>query len=705
MRTTIRLLGVLLIAVGVLWLGSGAPVAQQPSPAPGLKATLSIHATTLAELRTWDAFVTGESRAGTLRLRSAVQDPLLPTRTLERYDQFYEGLRVWGRDVVRDSERGVPISVFGLLAQDLSLSVVAKLNEAAAVEALQRRGGSDAVLMTTPELVVLPLDSGEYRLAYNAVVSAKEDVVRLFIDAQTGAELMRYSEIQRQQPAVGTGTGVLGDTKKLSVENRSGTYFAFDRHRPPTIETFDMRGNLARTKALFSGQLPYLTSDLATNVDNIWTDVAVVDAHVHVSWTYDYYFKRFGRNGLDGRNGPIDIVVNAVSQQGALSLSSSDLNYALNASWCGVCGPGRRGRMFFGSGIPAGVSLVANGRNYTYFSGALDIAAHELTHAVTEATSSLIYRNESGSLNEAFSDMMGKSVEFYYHPLGSGVGQADYVIGKDISRAVRAGSLNGERSMANPALYGDPDHYSKYKHLPNDSAGDNGGVHTNSGIPNHVFYLAIEGGTNRSSGLSVQGVGAANREQIEKVFYRAFTLLMPASSLFVTARTATIQSSRDLYGPGGIVERAVTQAWDAVGVIDSASVGTFTGSVPVGRSVQAIITMPSSGFYSANLTWGSLANNDLDFYVTPVNCLPLTPSGVHASCILSSSESEDAFESVGVPVRAGEQYWLTVNNFRGGSTAFTVRHWISPVAGSSSSSSLVAPQATPFVGYEIGPIK
>jgi thermolysin len=281
-----------------------------------------------------------------------------------------------------------------------------------------------------------------------------------------------------------------------------------------------------------------------------------------VSWTYDYYYKRFGRSGLDGRNGPINITVNAVSQQGALSLASADINYALNASWCGVCGPGRQGRIFFGNGIPSGFFYTANGNNYTYFSGALDIAAHELTHAVTEATSNLIYRNESGALNEAFSDMMGKSVEFFYHPSGSGVGQADYVLGKDISRAARTGSLNGIRSMANPALYDDPDHYSRRY----TGTSDSGGVHTNSGIANHAFYLAIEGGTNRTSGLTVQGVGAANREQIEKVFYRAFTLLMPANSTFATARAATVQAARDLYGIGGTVERSVTQAWSAVGV-------------------------------------------------------------------------------------------------------------------------------------------
>ena len=111
-------------------------------------------------------------------------------------------------------------------------------------------------------------------------------------------------------------------------------------------------------------------------------------------------------------------------------------------------------------------------------------------------------------------------------------------------------------------MFGDPDHYARRF----TGEEDDGGVHINSGIPNQAFYLAIEGGTNRTSGLAVQGVGAANREQIEKVFYRAFVFLMPPNATFATARAATIQAARDLYGAGSAPERAVTQAWTAVGV-------------------------------------------------------------------------------------------------------------------------------------------
>jgi thermolysin len=155
--------------------------------------------------------------------------------------------------------------------------------------------------------------------------------------------------------------------------------------------------------------------------------------------------------------------------------------------------------------------------------------------------------------------MMGTSAEFFYRSAGTGTLVADYLIGADV---IRGPSLNGIRSMANPSLFGDPDHYSR-RFL---GASDAGGVHTNAGISNNAFYLAIEGGTNRTSGLSVQGVGGENREQIERVFYRAFAFLLPSGATFSLARATTIQAARDLYGIGSGAERAVTQAWTAVGV-------------------------------------------------------------------------------------------------------------------------------------------
>jgi len=419
----------------------------------------------------------------------------------------------------------------------------------------------DGVLLADIELVIVRSDDGEYRLAYTSVGASQATVVRIFIDASSGMELSRYSEIQTQA-RVGTGTGVKGDEKKLSVVFEAGAYFTDDGLRPPALGTFDMRGNTARSLSVIDGATLF-ASDRASDTDNRWADPGVVDAHAHVGWIYDYYFKRHGRRGLDNRDRPLVGVINAVTPQAALSLPNSLRVLIDNAFWCGACGPRGIGLMYFGSGVPPTFFDVSTGQNVTALAGSLDIVAHELTHGVTDSTSRLAYVGESGALNEAFSDMMGTSVEFFYEPTGTGRGRADYLIAEDSFRALRSGSIDGIRSMSAPGSFGQPDHYSR-RYLGSE---DDGGVHINSGIPNNAFYLAIEGGTNRTSGLAVQGVGAANREQIEKVFYRAFVFLLPSNATFSTARSATIQAARDLYGAGSAPERAVTQAWTAVGVL------------------------------------------------------------------------------------------------------------------------------------------
>jgi Zn-dependent metalloprotease len=176
--------------------------------------------------------------------------------------------------------------------------------------------------------------------------------------------------------------------------------------------------------------------------------------------------------------------------------------------------------------------------------------------AVACYSSNLIYRNESGALAEAFADVMAAAVEPVARRTASSLANADCLAREDDV------SGTGLRSFETPTVSGRPDHYSHR----DTGAADNGGVHANSSVASHAYYLAIEGGSNRTSGLSVAGVGRANRGQIEKVFSRAFAYLLPSSATFAMARAATIQAARDLYGTGSAAERAVTQAWTAVGV-------------------------------------------------------------------------------------------------------------------------------------------
>ena len=207
--------------------------------------------------------------------------------------------------------------------------------------------------------------------------------------------------------------------------------------------------------------------------------------------------------------------------------------------------------------------------------------------------------SHGGAINEAVSDMFGTSVEFFYQPVGSGPLKADYEAGEDIA------GFGPIRSSSNPAsigirhdsgTMGYPDHVSKMLNyvlivtggtatsptsVDYSSVGfsngsfvfffanggsDSGGVHLNSTVLSHAFYLAIEGGRNATSGVSVTGVGAANRTQIEKVFFRAETQLMPNNANLQTAAAVVIQAAVDLYGAGSAATQAVTQAMTAVGL-------------------------------------------------------------------------------------------------------------------------------------------
>src|SRR6187402_1217837 len=164
--------------------------AQQPS-------SLRFNATTVTDLRTWDQFVSAQERAGGLRVTQVGQDPSLPSRTVERLQQYYQGVPVWGAEVVRDLDGGVPVSIFGDISAQLNLNMAPALTADDARQTFLASTAS-ATLLRPVNLVVFRLQSGESRLAYMSVVAGTNQVFRIFIDAASGAELQRYSLLQRQ---------------------------------------------------------------------------------------------------------------------------------------------------------------------------------------------------------------------------------------------------------------------------------------------------------------------------------------------------------------------------------------------------------------------------------------------------------------------------------------------------------------------------
>ena len=507
--------------------------------------SLRVTAASGSALAEWSARVDGLLAARQLITRTVREDTMLAGRRHERLTQLHGGVPVFGGELARQSDAVGTLTVFGTLYEGIDVSTEPRLRARDAAARIETLGGHPVGRRGGPELVVLPLGDG-YRLAWRvrAFFEKTLELRQVFLDAATGDTLLEYDDLQRQEAAI--GTGVLGDQKKLSVTSSSGAYTTADRLRPPLISTYDFGFNVNRLIAFLDSNDPVgnLTSaDLGRDSDNVWTDGAVVDAHAYAGLTYDYYYARHGRRGLDDANVPMHSITHAIRREDFASYSTDTVgSFFANAFYYGD------GIMYYGDGLPPSATFF--GQHVNYLAGALDVVAHELTHGVTDYSSGLIYQGESGALNEAFSDMMGTAVEFEFEP-----SKADYLLGEDVF------TPGGLRSMQNPQAFGDPDHYS----IRYTGTGDNGGVHINSGIANNAYYLAIEGGTHRL-GATVQGVGGANRGQIERVFYRAFTAFLTPRATFSQARAATIQAARELYPSSPAVEAAVTQAWNAVGV-------------------------------------------------------------------------------------------------------------------------------------------
>ena len=474
-------------------------------------------------------------RAGRLVAARSQRDGQIPGRSHERLNQYHEGVRVFGGQLVWQKEGGLVLSVTGSLYDGIDVDTRPSLSaDAAAQKALAGAPLANLHRVVGPiELVVLPL-ADRYVLAYYLHLRGRDRLDAVFVDAGNGATVLSYDD-RRSQSVIGLGVGTWSDEKKMSVEARAGTNRAVDVLRPFGIRTYDVGFDF------LSWYFYQADSDefLATDADNEWRDGAVVDAHAYSGYTYDYYFKRHGRNGLDDAGLVAINYVHFLPQSEAYNNAFFD---SVDVS------------MNYGDG---------DGETFSFFSSSLEVVAHELTHGVTNFTSDLIYLNESGALNEAFSDIMGTAVEWAFEPPGRGRQRADWVGGEDLF--IDFGRYF--RSYENPRAAGDPDHYS-IRCLPPVCTEDydQGGVHINSAIANHAFYLMVQGGTNRTSGVTVRGVGTAQMDRIEKIFYRGFAFYLVPSSNFHNAREATLRATVDLYGAGSVEEGTVRQGWDAVGV-------------------------------------------------------------------------------------------------------------------------------------------
>lgn len=399
--------------------------------------------------------------------------------------------------------------------------------------------------------------AGKLYSAYCFNIYAQEPLYRanVFVDGATGKVLDEQVLICTTNASATAVTKYSGT--QTFTNDYTGSYYRMrETGRGNGVETYNLHNTVS-----------YAAATDFTNATSSWTttgvDQAAADAHWGAEKTWDYYKYMHNRNSVDNNGYKL------------LSYVHYTVSY-LNAFWDGT-------RMTYGDG---------NGSSYKIFT-ALDVCGHEISHGLTSNTGNLTYQNESGALNEAWSDIMGTSIEAYGKP-----SSWNWKIGEDITNGI------GLRSMSNPNQFQNPDTYGGTYYY--NGTQDYGGVHTNSSVGNYWFYLLCQGGTginDLSNAYSVSGIGMTDAANIA---FRAMTVYFVPSTNFAMARQLTIKAAEDLFGACSNQVIATKQAWYAVGVGANYTSGVgvnFNSYVTGFCSAPANVTFANTTVNGSTYTW------------------------------------------------------------------------------------------------------
>lgn len=520
------------------------------------------------------------------KLRRSDKDKL--DFTHYRYDQTYAGVRVEQGEYLVHERSGRVESVNGMWIDGIEINTTPAITEAAALNyAMVYTGATsfrwqdageeahikeikndpNATWYPKGELVIVCANNDvrkrDLHLAWKLDIYALSPASRkyIFVDAQTGA-VVSVKERMHDIDVPASGTTMYSGSQNFTCDQvSSNSYRLRETARGLGIRTLD-----ANNSTNTAGATDF------TNATATWTttandDDAARDAHWGAEQTYDYYWNVHGRNGLD----------NAGFQMISYVHYDSGLD---NAYWDGSS-------MSYGDGSqsPGGFNPLVS----------IDVCGHEFSHGVTEFTCNLVYQDESGAMNESFSDIMGTAIEFYAKP-----SSADFLIGEEIT--VNANSAL--RNMQNPNQYGDPDTYTGTNWYT--GAADNGGVHTNSGVRNKWFYIMCQGetGTNDlGDSYNVTGLGVTTSAAI---CFRGQTVYLVSTSEYADCRVADIQSAIDIHGACTPEVITTTNAWYAVGVgpIYNAVVSaSFTADITTSCNLPLTVNFSNTSTNASNAVW------------------------------------------------------------------------------------------------------
>ncbi|MFI6639598.1 M4 family metallopeptidase [Streptomyces sp. NPDC050504] len=440
-----------------------------------------------------------------------------------RYERTFAGLPVLGGDLVtHTAKNGRVKGVDRATDAPISVPTTTVAPTTAAARTTASAAGARKVVWARDGKPVLAYETVKTGTQHDGTPSK----LHVVTDAATGKELRRFEAVMTGEgTSQYSGTVTLGTSPGIKKGKRGG--FALTDAGRGGHSTYDLKHGQSGKGTLF------------TDDDDKWGDgtpanaqTAGVDAAYGAALTWDFYKSELQRNGIAG--------------DGRAAYSRVHYGNAyVNAFWDDSCFC-----MTYGDGEGDKKPLTS-----------IDVAGHEMTHGLTSATANLEYAGESGGLNEATSDIIGSSVEFFANNKED-VG--DYLVGEEID-------INGDGS---PLRYMDqPSKDGQSLDYWDENAG-NVDVHYSSGIANHFFYLLAEGSGQKEingvrydsptkDGSEVTGIG---REKAYKIWYKALSAYMTSTTDYKAAREATLKAANDLYGADGTEARTVAAAWTAVNV-------------------------------------------------------------------------------------------------------------------------------------------
>ena len=453
-------------------------------------------------------------------------------RAHAKYHQYYRGQRVLNGTVIFHAEAGRLYATSGVLQATAGQILSGKLTDREA-ETLAELHIMDAALREGLALTEVPRPTGHRRVIANTGFPSDHGVPvpviaytyraetttlpvdrEVLVDATTGHVIATLGNVHADR-AKGSGRGFYETSLSFLTDSIApGVFLLQDFTRGKGVIAHD----LARGRTV------------PRDGNNRWTNGsegqrAMLDGYVATQSYHDMLHERFGRHGIDNEGRELIINMNRPS--------------FVNAYWNGS-------EVTIGNGNCDRYSPLT-----TY-----EIVSHEFTHGLTQYTSGLIYQNEPGALNESISDIFGKALEYYYDRSN---------FNWDIGRAIRRNDgVKVIRSMANPNRRRHPAYY-RGKHWF-EGSDDSGGVHYNSGVLNHWFYLLTKGksGTNEvGAEYDVAGIGMTNALNLVFLLQTAY---LTESSGYAACYEYSLSAAEDLWGRSDGRYASVVEAWKAVGL-------------------------------------------------------------------------------------------------------------------------------------------